>query len=74
MRVIKSFVLGCLVLLLVFTGIVRAEVTEEAVPVIEIVEPVYDFGEVPRGELVKHDYKVLNKGTAPLKIKRVKPG
>ncbi len=73
MRVIKSFVLGCMALM-ACTSSIQAEVKEEAVPVIEIVEPVYDFGEVPRGDIVKHDYKVLNKGTAPLEIKSVKPG
>jgi len=72
MRVIRSFLLGCLVFV-VCTSIVQAEIKEEAVPVIEIVEPVYDFGEIKKRDLIKHDYKVLNKGTEPLEIKTVEP-
>lgn len=44
------------------------------VPVMVIEEPTFDFGQVTQGEPVKHDFRVINKGKAPLEIKKVKPG
>jgi hypothetical protein len=41
------------------------------VPVIHIENSVFDFGQVPRGELVKHRFTIRNKGSAPLKIEKV---
>jgi hypothetical protein len=55
-------------------GAARAVENAQGVPIIEIDEPTYDFKEVSQGETVKHVFKVLNKGTAPLEIKGVKPG
>jgi hypothetical protein len=47
---------------------------QAAAPLIVLNEPIYHFGEVSEGEVVKHDFRVLNNGTAPLEIKKVKPG
>lgn len=41
---------------------------------IEIIEKTYNFGQVSQGADITHDFKVLNKGNAPLEIKSVKPG
>lgn len=71
MRFLGKVLLGC-VMLATYATFAQAENKAENVPVIEIMTPLYDFGEVPRGEIVKHDYTVMNKGTAPLEIKRVK--
>ena len=52
------------------------EVAQEqtAVPVIVVKETTFDFGQVSEGDVVTHDFQVLNQGTAPLEIKKVKPG
>ncbi len=71
MKPIGKVLLGCMVLL-IFTTLTQAGEKNDAVPVIEVRNPIYDFGEVPKGEVIKHDYSVFNKGTAPLEIKRVK--
>jgi hypothetical protein len=71
MKLTRKALLGCMALLLC-TTFTRADEKNNAVPVIEVRDPTYDFGEVPEGEVIKHDYSVFNKGTAPLEIKRVK--
>jgi hypothetical protein len=43
-------------------------------PVIQIPEATFDFGEVPEGGEVVHDYKIKNTGKAELQIERVQPG
>ena len=43
-------------------------------PAIEIDAPTHDFGQVTEGEIVKHDFRVLNRGRTTLEIKHVKPG
>jgi hypothetical protein len=43
-------------------------------PVIEIGAPTHNFGQVTEGEVVKHDFRVLNRGRTSLEIKDVKPG
>lgn len=85
MRVLRQILFQCLVLVLC-VGLARgaaeqaqteqaaAEAEKEAVPVIEIEEARYEFPQITQGEVVKHDFKVFNRGKAPLEIKRVKPG
>jgi len=41
---------------------------------IQFADPVYDFGKVTSGEVVKHDFVFTNIGTATLEIKDVRPG
>ena len=72
-RFVGAMLLGCLALVLV-AGFTQAAEEQKAVPAIEIKEPVYDFHQVSQGEVVKHDFQVLNRGDAPLEIKSVKPG
>lgn len=43
----------------------------EAVPVIASDEPTFDFGTVSPSGQVKHVFKLVNRGTADLKIERV---
>ena len=43
-------------------------------PKIVITEKVFDFGVVPQGETISHEFKVINEGNKPLQIKDVKPG
>lgn len=73
MRVLKGILCQCLVLM-VWVGLSQAAGEKEAVPVIEVGEPTYDFHQVTQGEVVRHDFRVFNRGTAPLDIKNVKPG
>jgi hypothetical protein len=73
MRVVKVTVWGCLILMM-FAGFTLADSEKEAMPVIEVEMPTYDFDQVFEGEVVKHDFRVFNRGSAPLKIKNVKPG
>ncbi|WDN90379.1 hypothetical protein BuS5_03350 [Desulfosarcina sp. BuS5] len=37
-------------------------------------EESFDFGKVVDGTQITHDFKVLNRGNAPLVVKRVKTG
>jgi acetamidase/formamidase len=73
MKMRGSIIWGFLVLI-VCAGYTQAEVEKEALPIIEIEMPTYDFGRAPQGEVVKHDFRVFNRGAAPLDIKSVKPG
>lgn len=73
MRFVGAMLLGCLVLMAV-AGFTQAAEEQEAVAAIEIEEPAYDFRQVSQGEVVKHDFRVFNRGSAPLEIKSVKPG
>ena len=73
MRFVGAMLLGCLVLLVV-AGFTQAAEEQEAVAAIEIEASVYDFGQISQGEVVKHDFRVFNRGSAPLEIKSVKPG
>ena len=73
MRMLGSMVLGFLVVI-VWAGYTPAGADKEALPIIEVEMPTYDFGRAPQGEVVKHDFRVFNRGAAPLDIKSVKPG
>ena len=73
MKMRGSIIWGFLVLI-VWAGYTQAEVVKEALPIIEVEMPTYDFGRAPQGEVVKHDFRVFNRGAAPLDIKSVKPG
>lgn len=76
-RIVRTFLGACLVLVF-WMGLSQAaeEVKKEqaAVPIVVVEESNYDFGQVSEGEVVTHEFRVLNKGTAPLEIKNVKPG
>ena len=43
-------------------------------PRLALEEEMYDFGKVREGEVIKHSFRVFNKGDEPLLIGRVKPG
>jgi hypothetical protein len=73
MRTLGTTLLGCLVLM-AWAGFSQSAEKKEAVPIIEVETPIHDFREVSQGEVVKHDFRVFNRGTAPLEIKKVKPG
>jgi hypothetical protein len=73
MKRLKGFLCQCLVLT-VWVALTQAAGEKEAIPVIEVEEPTYDFRQVTQGEVVKHDFRVFNRGNAPLEIKNVKPG
>ncbi len=73
MKSVKLALCLCVTLVL-FGSFVSAVEQDKATPVIVIEEPIYNFKQVSQGETVKHDFKVFNKGAAPLEIKSVKPG
>jgi len=72
-RTLGMVLLGCLVLI-VGTGLLHAAEEQEAAPIIEVEKPIYDFGQVLQGKVLKHDFRVVNRGRAPLEIWNVKPG
>jgi len=41
------------------------------VPSVEIRETSYDFGKIGRQNILSHDFKIQNSGTASLEIKKV---
>jgi len=51
-----------------------AENAADGVPEIFVPEKSYQFENVPAGQMVTHDFVVLNKGSALLRITRVKTG
>ena len=73
MRVIKAILCQCVVLM-VLVALTHAAGEKEAIPVIEVERPTYDFQQINQGEVIKHDFRVFNRGNAPLQIKNVKPG
>jgi len=46
--------------------------TALAAPKLEVVETTYDFGEILKGDQVKHIFTIRNAGDAPLTIEKVK--
>jgi len=76
-RIVRTF-FGVSLFLVFWVGFVQAaeEAKKEqvAVPIIVVEESTYDFGQISEGEVVTHDFRVLNQGAAPLEIKNVKPG
>ena len=52
----------------------ETENTTDGVPELFIPEKSYQFENVPAGQTVTHDFVVLNKGSALLRITRVKTG
>jgi len=72
----KAFkvVLFGLLVLLIWSESSQAKEEKKATPVMALEMPTYHFGEVNEGDIVKHDFRILNRGTAPLEIKNVKPG
>ncbi len=55
------------------TGDWKPEVDPASKARIEFVEDFWDFGSIPAGAIVKHDYVFKNIGTDTLEITRVKP-
>ena len=52
----------------------KRETTADGVPELFIPEYSYQFESVPAGQAVTHDFLVYNRGTALLRITRVKTG
>jgi hypothetical protein len=76
-RIIGTVFWACLFSVLgigLVQGAQEAVKEQSAAPVIVVEEPIHDFGQVSQGEVVTHDFQVLNQGTVPLEIKKVKPG
>jgi hypothetical protein len=80
MKALKGILCLCLILV-AWVGVIQAAeqdkeapITAKEVPVIEVENATYDFNQVTQGEPVKHDFRVFNRGEAPLEIKSVKPG
>ena len=46
----------------------------QGIPVVQIPEPKYDFGEAVEGSEVIHDFKIMNTGKVELQIEQVRPG
>lgn len=45
-----------------------------ATPVAEVSAPEYRFDAVPEGSKITHDFRVRNKGDAPLNVTKVRTG
>lgn len=72
-RALKLGLFGFLALF-IWPGISQSEKEKQAAPVMAVEMPTYDFDQVKEGDIVKHDFRVLNRGNAPLEIRSVKPG
>lgn len=65
-----------LVTILAPGSLLLASPTQKSVadgPVLEVPEPVHDFGRVAKGDIISHDFEIRNTGTEPLEIRRVTP-
>lgn len=56
------------------TPMAAAAAEQAAAPVAELETLTHDFGQASQGEVIKYDFRVFNRGKAPLEIKDVKPG
>jgi hypothetical protein len=72
-RVLETVLLASLIVT-ISAGFSPAKEGAAPAPVIEVDQATYDFKEVFQGEIVKHDFRVFNRGEASLEIKKVKPG
>ena len=52
----------------------HADTVSENAPIAVAPEATYQFKTVPEGTQVTHEFKIQNKGTAPLIIERVNTG
>ena len=68
----RSLLLG-LAAVMLFAGLTRAQEQQELAAIIEVETPVYDFDQVLQGTVVKHEFRVFNRGNALLKIESVSP-
>jgi hypothetical protein len=68
----------CLVASLLFVctlcGAVTALAQVTVGPVMVMEEKSFDFKEVKEGEVIKHAFRVMNKGDQNLEIRKVQPG
>jgi hypothetical protein len=67
-------IFALLIIMTVAVGFLWAKEGSEAVPVVEFEQPIHKFEQVSQGTIVKHNFRVFNRGKAPLEIKKVKPG
>lgn len=51
----------------------KAASTEKAAPRLTLVEPLKDFGTVPKGQKITHSFEIKNTGTADLEIIAARP-
>ncbi|MCD6225278.1 MAG: DUF1573 domain-containing protein [Deltaproteobacteria bacterium] len=72
----KMYVFPLLIFSVLFVfSLSSAEVKEELkTPDSFFPEDSFDFGKAVEGIQITHDFKVLNRGNAPLVVKRVKTG
>jgi len=71
--VLMRILYGWAILLVLMPGVVLAQNTDASgTPAIHVPEPAFQFDTVVSGRDVTHDYLLQNRGTAPLKISRVK--
>ena len=50
------------------------DAASEDLPIAYVPEDTYEFETVPEGTQVTHEFKIQNKGTAPLRIEKVRTG
>lgn len=72
MKVARLFILATVVLAL--AGTLQAQTGNPQVPVVQMAETSWNFGELIDGHEYAHDFMVKNAGTATLEIKKVLPG
>jgi hypothetical protein len=78
MRLLGAMLSGLAVLIL-WAGLTQSAQQETAaeqasVPIIAVETPTYNFHRALQGQVIKHDFRVLNRGSAPLEIRNVKHG
>ena len=61
------------VVLMLWAGWVQGEEKKDVAPRMEVETPMYEFTQVVQGEVLRHDFRVFNKGNAELTLEKVSP-
>jgi hypothetical protein len=67
----RIYLLFLMSFFIAFTGYSQQQATKPAVDPIGMKETTYDFGKIPQGRPVTHNFEVVNKGKTPLLIENV---
>ena len=73
MITVKRIVFSCFIVF-IWTLLFPCPDVDCSGPIIEIEEPIFHHKQVTQGQVIKHDFKVYNKGIDLLEIKDVRPG
>lgn len=74
-KMLKMFarLFSVFVVLMLWAGWVQGEEKKDVAPLMEVETPMYEFAQVVQGEVLRHDFRVFNRGNAELTLEKVSP-